>query len=455
LGARLGDAAPDEIVGYHFEQAAQYRRELGAPDAALGARAADRLWAAARAARAREDVAAAANLLGRTAALLAESDPRLASALVEHGEALRQLGELPLAGDVFARSIALAHAVNESAVEWRARIGVAAVRIWREPEGAAQLALDEGNAAIAALPDDEHDVLARAWILLGDAALLRSQMAERMRTSEQALRHARAAGDRALEVEIIKNLAPAMLFGDVSVEDGMRYVDDVLARLGDVPGVRSFGLHVMGHLRARRGEFAEARQAIEEWRGHMKELGRIAQHANTAGCAYDVLSLAGDWSAAEREVREASQTLERMGDRASRSTTVAYLGVACFEQGKIDEADRCATLSGELGASDDAMNEAIWRSLRARVLAARGEREEAVAQARKAVEVADRTDYIDLQGDARRDLAIVLGAGPDGVRALDEAIARYERKGNRVSADGARALRLRMSGGPERAAQRQ
>jgi class 3 adenylate cyclase/tetratricopeptide (TPR) repeat protein len=448
LASRLGDAAPDEIVGYHLEQAARYRRELGVPDAALGSRAADRLSAAARAARARDDTAAAANLFGRAAALLAEGDARLATALVEHGEALRSHGDLAAAGEVFARAMALARASNDTTVEWRARIGAAEVRIWREPEGAAQLALDEGNGAIATLPDDEHEVLARAWILLSDAALLRSQMAERWRTSEEALRHARAAGDRTLEVAIVQGSAPAILFGETSAEDGMRYIDEVLARLGDVPGVRSFGLHVMGHLRARRGEFAEAREAIDAWRTHMKELGRVAQHANTAGCAYDVLALAGEWAAAEREVREGSETLARMGDRASRSTAVAYLGVACFEQGKIDEAERWAKLSAELGASDDTMNEATWRSLHARVLAARGERGEAVALARTAVELADRTDYIDLQGDARRDLADVLGGGPEAVRALDEAIARYERKGNRVSAERARALRMRIAGRP-------
>ena len=41
LVSRLGDDAPDEIVGYHLEQAYRYRVELGAPDPALGGRAAE------------------------------------------------------------------------------------------------------------------------------------------------------------------------------------------------------------------------------------------------------------------------------------------------------------------------------------------------------------------------------------------------------------------------------
>ena len=56
----------DEIVGYHFEQAARYRRELDAADTRaqeLALRSAERLGAAGAAAFEREDIHAASNLL--------------------------------------------------------------------------------------------------------------------------------------------------------------------------------------------------------------------------------------------------------------------------------------------------------------------------------------------------------------------------------------------------------
>ena len=53
----------DEIVGYHLEQAARYRAELGQPDAALAERAAARLAAAGRRASDRLDYRAALALL--------------------------------------------------------------------------------------------------------------------------------------------------------------------------------------------------------------------------------------------------------------------------------------------------------------------------------------------------------------------------------------------------------
>ena len=63
----------DEIVGYHFEQAARNLRELDAADGRaedLALRSADRLGAAGKAAFEREDHHAARNLLGRAVALL-------------------------------------------------------------------------------------------------------------------------------------------------------------------------------------------------------------------------------------------------------------------------------------------------------------------------------------------------------------------------------------------------
>ena len=76
LEARLGDDAPDEVVGYHLEQAYRYGVELGAVDPIVGRRAAERLGAAAQAAMARQDVAAAVNLLTRAVELVPDGDMR-------------------------------------------------------------------------------------------------------------------------------------------------------------------------------------------------------------------------------------------------------------------------------------------------------------------------------------------------------------------------------------------
>lgn len=445
LVARLGDAAPSEIVGYHLEQAHRYHAELGSPDPLLARRAAEQLGTSGEAAHARSDAGAAVNLLGRAIALLPEGDPLQRALLVTYGEALVEQGRLDAAHEALSRAATLAHDAGDVHVEWLARLKLADMRLWREPEGASQAALDEARLAIAAAePLGDHAVLAHAWFLTANAALLRGELGNLRHAVGEALRWARLAGDRTLEVTIVTRAsAPPIIFGDTSVDDGMRYLDDVLARLGHVPRVRIFALHASGHLRARRGEFAGAYEELTTWRDHFRDLGQEFQYANGAGCVWDVLSLASDWVRGEQVLRSGYDALERMGEKANLSTVAAWLGTACFEQGKIDDADRYATTSAELGASEDVLNEATWRSLRARILAARGEREAALAYARAAVECADRTEFIDLRADTRLALAEVLGSGPDAQRALDEALALYERKGNRVGAARAAAMRAR------------
>jgi hypothetical protein len=61
----------------------------------------------------------------------------------------------------------------------------------------------------------------------------------------------------------------------------------------------------------------------------------------------------------------------------------------------------------------------------------------ATRAAREAVAVAENTDWLDGQGDAYADLAevLTLASKPDEAgAALEQALARYRRKGNLVSA---------------------
>ena len=82
-----------------------------------------------------------------------------------------------------------------------------------------------------------------------------------------------------------------------------------------------------------------------------------------------------------------------------------------------------------------------WRPVKAKVQARRGDHQEAERLAREAVAIAETTDDISGQGDVYADLAEVLelGGRPDeAIAALEQALARYERKGNLVSGGRAR-----------------
>ena len=111
-------------------------------------------------------------------------------------------------------------------------------------------------------------------------------------------------------------------------------------------------------------------------------------------------------------------------------------------QGRYEEADRFAALAAELASEDDVTSQAMWRSVRARVLVREGKVDEAVELADGAVELLAGSDGIGQQADALLVLSEVLGrAGRRDAaeRSLEEAIALYDLKGNVVAAAAARA----------------
>ena len=95
----------------------------------------------------------------------------------------------------------------------------------------------------------------------------------------------------------------------------------------------------------------------------------------------------------------------------------------------------------------------LWRQVKAKVLARRGEHAEAERLARKAVAIGEETDLLSDQGDANADLAetLLLAGKPDeAAAALEQALDCYERKENLVSAGRTRARleNLAASTGP-------
>ena len=93
----------------------------------------------------------------------------------------------------------------------------------------------------------------------------------------------------------------------------------------------------------------------------------------------------------------------------------------------------------------------LWRQARARVLAVRGEAGEAERLAREAVAIGNETDLVDAQGDAYADLAEVLSLGGkngEAADALEDALARYTRKGNLVQASRVESRLAELTASP-------
>jgi len=191
------------------------------------------------------------------------------------------------------------------------------------------------------------------------------------------------------------------------------------------------------------GRFDEARAITASLRMELAERGGKVLLALTTGhVSAEVEELAGNYEAAAELAREGCRLLEELGEQAWLSTALGILALALYPLGRLDEADEWAERAADLGASDDAITQMLWRQVRAKVLAVRGASADAERLAREAVAIGDGTDLISARGDAYADLAEVLVLGDktnDALDALEQALANYTRKGNLVGIERAQS----------------
>ena len=84
----------------------------------------------------------------------------------------------------------------------------------------------------------------------------------------------------------------------------------------------------------------------------------------------------------------------------------------------------------------------LWRQAQSKVLARGGDHADAERLAREAVAIGEETELLDAQAETHADLGEVLsiaGRPQEATEALEQALARYERKGNLVMAGRVRA----------------
>ncbi len=430
----------DEIIGYHLERAHQYRQELGPVGegaSELATRAGERLASAgSRAISLRGDVAAAASLISRAVALLPEGHESRPALLTELAGLLMSTGDFNRAGDVLdeAREAAAGNPELEARVDIEREFHM----MFAGSEEVSRTIPEVTARAIPILEEAGDDVgLARAWRLRGEMAGLAAHWGERAEALERAVEHARLAGDLREEATLVAFLAFSLYYGPTPVEEAIARCERFLE---EVTGDRSLEAaieNVLAGLRAMLGEFDEARRLWLRASSQYEELGLSFRRAARSLTAAGIEILADNYGAAERELRWAYETLETMGDKGVRAPIAAYLGEVLYAEGRLEEAERFAQIANDLAAADDVVPQALWRGVRARVLATRGEFEEAEALGRQAAELVESTDFPDLQATTFLAVAEVLetaGKAEEAQEFVDAAQALYEQKGNLVAA---------------------
>jgi tetratricopeptide (TPR) repeat protein len=436
----------DEILGYHLEQASRNLAELGPLDdhgLGLGARGAEKLAAAGRRAFARNDMAAAANLLRRGVQLLPERDPSRLRLLPDLVEALTESGELPWAELFLEEAVdGAAEIGDERLAAEAALVRLLVSRYADKLDHWTSAMLEEGERAIRIFEGlDDHAGLARAWRLMMNAHGVAHQFGAAAEAAQLAGEHARLAGDSRQETRAASGYAMAALYGPTPVAEAIARCEEVLAQSPGDKRLEGLTLCLLASLRAMEGEFDEARDLYARGRAILEEIGGTLIAASTTFNASDVETLAGDLAAAEEVLRRDYELLEQLGEKYLRPTVAAYLGQVLTKQGRYDEAERFVDIAADVAAADDVVSQALWRSVRANVLVQGARYEEAVELAREAVGLLRETDSLSAQAGALLALAEVLGHAGERSAAeqvVREALALYERKGNAIAAAVAR-----------------
>ena len=434
----------EEVIAFHLEQAHAYRRELGPLDdrgKALAARAAQRLHSAGSRALAREDLAAAANLLARALECDAGSEEEI---LWDLCEALLSAGDAAKAADLVARFTAGAQGGEGR----RARASVLEAEL-ANLQGAQQAEQSAAAAAAAAraladLRDSRGE--AKAWQVAAGTYARLGQVGAVEQALDRALAAARASDDRRRTTAVLARAPRAALWGPSPVVRASGRCLDVVRILRMTPGnrhVEAIALRCQAVLEAMRGRIEAAREILASGRATLEELGLALELHETAVHAGIVELLADDPGAAVAHLRAAREGFESLGVTSGAAQAAALLARALIEQGGADEQAMEQTRFAEQHAGEDLKTTITWCSARAQALARAGDAGAALETAHRAVELAGPTDALADKADASMALAQVLlaaGRQHEARQAASTARKLYETKGHAVGVE--RAARL-------------
>jgi class 3 adenylate cyclase/tetratricopeptide (TPR) repeat protein len=427
----------DEILGYHLEQAARYRVELGLEVRELEARAAAHLGAAGERAAGRGDAHAAESLLSRAIALLPPGRDRgillgrlgyAYEVLARFDDAEAVLDEaIATGGDDAAAFAYFIKVIVRSYVDFDA--------VTEEREVSARLDTITGSASDLTLAAG-HATLALVQFWLG-------RLEDSHGNAMLALEHSRRAEDQDYERKALVLLANAMMLGSTPWPEVEEFIVELL-ELG-LPGRGWYAAAA-----AAQGRFDEARAANREVRRNLLEQGaRVRALANAIGSGWFEL-LAGEEEEALALLREAWLGLGELGEKGYRSTIGALLADVLSRSGNADDAEAVLREVDAIASPADFFTVATADGARAMAASCRGDHDRAIEFAREAVAVADAHEYLTLRHDAWMELGEVLLAADRHEEARDALLHSRElaaQKGTTAVVDRVDAL-LRTAATP-------
>jgi tetratricopeptide (TPR) repeat protein len=391
-----------------------------------------RLGRAGERALARGDLPAAVNLLERSLALV----PAAPSASLLHslGVARVEAGDLEAAEQALSSAIGRADEEGDVGLATLATVERLGLRqlTGRATEDEVRSEAEHAVSVLERLGDEAG--LAKAWLQLASNA---SSMGGSEQAAGQAYVHACRAGQARDEEDALFQRLSAALYGERSISDVTELCERLLAEAHG-PMAEVGTLEILGALKVRSGELAEGRELYRQADRLYQELGMKLRAAINWQCWGRSELAAGDFSMAEAAFRNGIDISEAMGEQALLGWVLAHLAHALCAQGRHAEAEPVLDRAEDL-LQDDGF---LAPSARARVLAARGELEAALALGRKALATVAEEDWPEARAQVLVSLAEVQRRADrpsEEASSLREALDLYEHKGIRPAVERVRA----------------
>jgi predicted ATPase/class 3 adenylate cyclase len=442
----------DELVAHHFHESFRYASKLDPGDdrtRTVARRAGERYAAAGNRAVIRGDSRLVQAWLGRAVRLLPDDHEDRLEALPQLAEAQQASGKLTEAARSYQELAKSAKAVGHEGLATHATIGRLRLTALHDPERFLREGRDQVELAIPVFERlDDPLGLAKAWHLLAYLDWIRGRLSVAGANAEKARSFAQVARDRYWEATILGQHCLILYWGSTPLDMVERASREALAKAqsSDMRGLEATALTVLARAAALRGKLDEARQLVGVANAITSDLGESLTQA--ADCISQALIelLDDDLAAAEDMLRSGYLRLEQMGATGPLASVAAMLARVVLLRERGDEAEELTRTCERIAAPDQLDAQVKWRSIRAIVLARRGDAEEAERLAREAVYQVDKTDQLDSRAEARVDLAEVLrhgGRHGEATRELDRATKLYREKGDEVGERNARRLLTR------------
>ena len=288
------------------------------------------------------------------------------------GTVLTENGQLERAREVLTDAAELAAATGLKILQ--ARIAILLANISGTLHPSADVLQDCRRAAAVLESAGDTAALAEAWLQIGQQLFYLGDSPADQDAFERAAAYAQQSGNQRARDESSKWLVVGSALLPVPADLALRRAEQLLADAAGNPRAEANILQAIPPLYAYLGRLTEARAAVTRSQAHHSRSGAQFDWALTAiFSGGEVEMIAGDLVAAERHLSAGIAVLRAGGALGFLSSALPRLAEVLYAQDRLAEAWPLTEESEAIASPDDSDAEAEWRSIRAKLLARRGD----------------------------------------------------------------------------------